>query len=200
MKKRKVKRGANPEPVKLNFRLIGAISIVLFSVYLSFNPTALNKTLNRVFDTTCDYNLMLSDISSVIKRHTVGGKVFKMPVKGEITSPFGKRISPDGKNEETHTGMDINAQEGTQVLSSYKGTVSRVEENEFYGKFIMIEHGKSLFSLYGHLSEQMVEVGDEVNESTVIGLSGNSGRSTGPHLHFEIRKNGECVNPEDYIL
>ena len=78
--------------------------------------------------------------------------------------------------------------------------VLRVEENEYYGKFIMIEHSKNLVSLYGHLNEQKVLPGDIIKTGATIGLSGSTGKSTGPHLHFEIRKDGKCVNPEDYLL
>ena len=142
---------------------------------------------------------MLTELSEVIKKHTLSERVFKLPLSGIVTSPFGKRQSPDSKEEENHTGIDIDAPLGTEVFTAYKGKVTRVEENEFYGKFVMVDHGGGLVSLYGHLSEQKVNVGDEADENTVVGLSGNSGRSTGPHLHFEIRKDGQCVNPQDYI-
>lgn len=199
MKKRKRERDKGIKPIKINFRFFGAIIIILIALFLKYNPTYLNKTISYITKTNCDFPLMLDDIKNVIYSHTTGHRVFKKPIDDIITSPFGKRENPITKEEEIHTGIDINAAENTEVKAANKGKVIRVEENEFYGKFIMIEHSGNLVSLYGHLNEQSVKPGDEVSDSQIIGLSGSTGRSTGPHLHFEIRKNSECVNPEDYL-
>ncbi len=196
-RKRDKRKGERPP---LNLRLIGAVFLLIIAIFFKMYPTAFNRFMGVVFKADCDYSTMASDIGAVIKIHTMGNRIFAMPVQGEITSPFGLRQKPDGEGEEEHTGMDINAAENTPVHSAYRGKVIRVEENEFYGKFVMIEHLPSLVTLYGHLNSQSVNVGDFVEADTEIGLSGSTGRSTGPHLHFEVRKDGKCVNPKDYIF
>ena len=197
---KKAKDTKKRELSTFGIRLAGFVILLIIGVFIKFNPSGANAFLNVVFKTDCSYINMASDIGKTIKIHTVGERVFSLPHKGEITSPFGKRQRPDGEGEEEHTGIDIDAPLNTSVYAGYEGRVTRVEENEFYGKFVMIEHSPSLVTLYGHLNEQSVNIGDFVNKETVIGLSGNTGRSTGPHIHFEIRKSGKCVNPEDYIL
>lgn len=196
MKKDKRKRERPP----LNLRLIGGIALLITGIFLKLYPTGFNSLMGVVFKADCDYHAMVSDIGGVIRVHTMGSRILSLPLSGEITSPFGLRQRPDGDGEEEHTGVDINAAENTPVNSAYRGKVIRVEENEFYGKFIMIEHLPSLVTLYGHLNSQSVSVGDFVEADTEIGLSGSTGRSTGPHLHFEVRKDGKCVNPMDYIF
>ena len=200
MKKRKKSKEAKSPKSFGNLRLWGSIIIILIAVFLKFNPTAFNGTLSVITGVDCDYTLMLSDLREVIYAHTTGNKIFKMPVYGTVTSPFGKRKDPLTNEETEHFGIDIDAPLNTPVCASYSGKVLRVEENEYYGKFIMIEHSKNLVSLYGHLNEQKVLPGDIIKTGATIGLSGSTGKSTGPHLHFEIRKDGKCVNPEDYLL
>ncbi len=200
MKKKRTKKDKIKMREFFNYRFFGALIIVGIALFLKFNPIYFNKTISAIMGTNCDYSLLLSDIKKTVYAHTVGGKVFIMPVDDIITSPFGKRADPVTSEEVTHTGIDINAKENTEVKSAYSGKVLRVEENEFYGKFIMVEHFDSLISLYGHLNEQKVNIGDTVEKGDVIGLSGSTGRSTGPHLHFEIRKDGECVDPKGYLI
>ena len=200
MKKRKKSKESKPPRSFGNFRMWGSIVLILAAVFLKFNPTMLNETLSVITGVDCNFNEMFNDFGKVIYTHTRGNKVFLLPLKGEITSPFGKRKDPVTNEEANHFGIDINASLNTPVCAASDGRVLRVEENEYYGKFIMIEHFGSLVSLYGHLNEQKVLPGDTVKCGDEIGLSGSTGKSTGPHLHFEIRKNGECVNPEDYLL
>lgn len=200
MKKKRLRKEKVNVPSFLNFRFFGAVLILAAAVFFKFNPTYFNKTISDIMGTDCDYTLLISDIKNIVYAHTVGGKVFIKPVDDIITSPFGKREDPLNNGEDNHTGIDINAKENTEVKSAYSGKVLRVEENEFYGKFIMIEHFNSLVSLYGHLNEQKVNVGDDVKKGDIIGLSGSTGRSTGPHLHFEIRKDGKCVDPSGYFI
>lgn len=190
----------NPEKKKINFKLICILIILVIAIFVRLAPSQANSAINSIMGTTTDYGAMISDIKEVIIRHTRGTRIFSMPIQGEITSPFGKRTDPITNEESEHTGMDIDASSDTDVHSSYKGKVLRAEENEYYGKFIMIEHFDGIVTLYGHLNEILVNIGADVDEKTVIGKSGNTGRSTGPHLHFEVRKDGKCVNPEDYLI
>ena len=196
-KKKRVKSKVDKKP--LNYKMIGAILILSVLIFLKLSPVALNKTLNVIFTKDCDYTLMIEDIKKTVRFYTLGQRVFNLPVNDVITSPFGERIDPVTNTPAMHLGIDINAPLNTEVFASEEGVVTRVEENEYYGKFIMIDHGRNFATLYGHLSLQKVKCGDRVDKDTVIALSGSSGKSTGPHLHFEIRKEGEHQNPEDYL-
>lgn len=116
------------------------------------------------------------------------------PMAGVISSHFGERWG------RVHEGIDLAADEGTPVLSAECGVVSYVSENAGgYGKYIRIDHGFGLQTAYGHLSKIDVKVGQTVSSGQHIALSGNTGNSTGPHLHFEIIKNGEQINPYPYM-
>lgn len=113
----------------------------------------------------------------------------------EYTSYFGKRISPITGKESFHTGLDIAAPMGENVKASYSGRVRKTGEDERSGKYVAVTHSESLETLYCHLSEILTEEGERVRAGDVIGLVGSTGWSTGPHLHFEVRRDGESIDP-----
>lgn len=120
---------------------------------------------------------------------------FAWPVSGTITSPFGWRSNPFGGSPEFHQGLDIAAPTGTTVTATAAGTVILAQWYGGYGNYILIDHGGSYSSGYGHLSAIYVSVGQKVQKGQAIGAVGSTGQSTGPHLHFEIRINGKPVDP-----
>lgn len=122
------------------------------------------------------------------------------PSRGWVTSDFGFRYDPYTGDRSMHRGLDIATQAGTTVVSPGDGQVISTEYNSYYGKVILIDHGNSVVTRYAHLSEISVREGDKVVRGQKIGAVGNSGRSTGPHLHYEIEVNGIPVNPMKYIL
>ena len=122
------------------------------------------------------------------------------PTKGWITSRFGRRISPFTGKPEFHKGLDIAARKGTPILATADGVVTYVGYKGHLGKVIVIDHGYGLVTRYGHISKAMVKKGDPVKRGDKIALVGSTGRSTGPHLHYEVKLNGLPVNPEKYIL
>jgi murein DD-endopeptidase MepM/ murein hydrolase activator NlpD len=122
-----------------------------------------------------------------------------LPVNGEITSEFGTRIHPVTNKSETHTGVDIAVAEGTEVKAIYDGTVEDVTDDETLGIVIVINHNNGFKSKYGHLSEVKVNKGDEITKGSIIALSGSTGVSTGPHLHFEVSFNDESVDPTSLL-
>lgn len=125
---------------------------------------------------------------------SVGTGEFARPTSGTFTSSFGSRW---GRN---HNGIDIGAGTGTPVYASDNGTVIYSQYNDGgYGYLIQIDHGNGYVTYYGHCSELLAKVGDVVAKGDLIAKVGNTGRSTGPHLHFEVRKNGEVQNPENYL-
>ena len=122
------------------------------------------------------------------------------PTEGYVTSPFGMRRSPFTGKSEFHKGIDIANSKGTPIYAPANGVVSFVGEQNAYGNTILLQHGNGLSTRYAHLSRYAVNKGDVVKRGDLIGYIGNSGRSTGPHLHYEVRVNGVCVNPMRYIL
>ncbi|GBC61673.1 M23 family peptidase [Desulfonema ishimotonii] len=122
------------------------------------------------------------------------------PTKGVITSAFGSRNSPFTNLKEFHKGLDIAARKGTPVYVTANGKVTFAGVKGAFGKLIVVDHGHGLVTRYAHLSKILKKTGDRVKRSEKIGLMGNTGRSTGPHLHYEVRLNGMPVNPKKYIL
>ena len=116
-----------------------------------------------------------------------------------ITSPFGMRVHPTLKVNKMHTGIDIGAGMGTNILAANAGKVISAGWNSSYGYMIMIDHGGGIVTLYAHASALLVSKGDIVTRGQVIALVGSTGRSTGPHLHFEVRVDGVYKNPLDYV-
>jgi murein DD-endopeptidase MepM/ murein hydrolase activator NlpD len=118
-----------------------------------------------------------------------------------IGSGYGWRIDPIYKTSRMHWGIDFNAPIGTEVYATGDGKVIEVETNSWgYGKCIVIEHGYGFRTLYAHLSAFKVKKGDKVKRGDLIGLVGSTGKSTGPHLHYEVEKNGQKVNPIAYFF
>ncbi len=125
----------------------------------------------------------------------------RKPVSGEIdeTSPFGVRMDPFVHEAAMHTGIDFRGDVGEAVHATAEGTVTVAGWDGGYGRMIEIDHGSGLATRYGHLSQIDVAVGDKIRIGQVIGLIGSTGRSTGPHLHYETRVNGEAVNPQKFL-
>lgn len=99
----------------------------------------------------------------------------------------------------THTGLDIAATTGTPIKVVADGTVTFAQYNGSYGNLVKIDHGEGVVTWYGHTSKMYVKVGQKVKAGDIIAAVGSTGNSTGPHLHLEIRINGEHVNPQDYL-
>lgn len=118
---------------------------------------------------------------------------------GRLTSYFGFRKDPFRHRKQFHEGLDIAADIGTEVYAAGSGRVALAERNGNYGRMIIIDHGFDLKTAYGHLSKILVSEGDIIKKGQLIGKVGSSGRSTGAHLHFEIRMNNEPVDPLEYL-
>jgi len=124
---------------------------------------------------------------------------FRMPLNGRISSPYGYRIHPIYKVRKLHTGIDIAASSGTPIHCAGDGTVVHSARWGGYGNCIIVDHGGGLATLYGHCSRLAVTNGQRVTNGQIIGYVGSTGISTGPHLHFEVRKDGRPVNPSPYL-
>ncbi|MGE5579786.1 MAG: peptidoglycan DD-metalloendopeptidase family protein [Bacillota bacterium] len=124
---------------------------------------------------------------------------FTWPAKGPVSSSFGWRIHPVSGQSSHHDGIDIAASQGSNVYAAASGEVTFADWYAGYGRLITIDHGGGIETWYGHLSGFVASEGDRVYAGDIIGYVGQSGTATGPNLHFEVRKNGDPVNPRDYL-
>ncbi len=134
-------------------------------------------------------------VTATPQNAAASGFRWPLAVAGTITSPYGNRAETGS----FHYGIDIGVPVGTQVLAVKAGTVTKVTYSSDYGYYVTIDHGNGVQTRYAHNKANTVSVGERVEAGQVIALSGNSGRSTGPHLHFEVIINGNRVNPSNYI-
>ena len=123
------------------------------------------------------------------------GKLEKLDGLGEVTSGFGRRSDPIDGGSKYHTGIDLRAPEGSPIKVAADGIVKNVGQRGGYGNAVEIDHGNGLTTLYAHASELLVTKGQKVSEGDTVGLAGQTGRATGPHLHFEVRVNDRPVDP-----
>jgi len=121
------------------------------------------------------------------------------PVNGIVTSKYGYRRSPFGGGRQFHAAVDIAAPYGSPIVATGDGRVVFSGWKGAYGRTVIIDHGYGFVTVYGHQSKNVVGVGDSVRKGQIIGYVGSSGRSTGPHVHYEIRKDGRTVDPMTYM-
>jgi murein DD-endopeptidase MepM/ murein hydrolase activator NlpD len=183
--------------------LIGVISFVAYCISIAVERKqianmiimvavilALQATIEDITPVIERMNARIDSLQSTADRVANVGQSWDIPMKGVITQYY---------KGEAHHGIDIGAPEGTIVEATRKGEVSSVGWSDIYGNVIIVDHGSGMQSLYAHLSGLSVKAGYPVIAGTKIGNCGNTGKSTGPHLHFEIRKNGTTVDPMSYL-
>ena len=119
---------------------------------------------------------------------------------GKINNEFGFRRNPfGGRAYEFHAGMDIDGERGDVIVAPANGVIVKAGWQGGYGNMIEVDHGNGLTTRYGHLSKIEIQVGDTVNRGQIIGYVGSTGRSTGPHLHYELRLNDKAINPRRFL-
>lgn len=129
-----------------------------------------------------------------------GGKMmWPVPSSGRITSYYGYRIHPIFKTKKLHTGLDVGVPTGSSIVAASEGTVIYSDWLGSYGKAVLLDHGGGIVTLYAHNSVLTVKVGQKVKRGNTIAKAGSTGNSTGPHLHFEVRKNGAYVDPLPWV-
>jgi len=144
----------------------------------------------------------LSALENVILSRQLGQEIHPegRPVNsGYISSGFGERVDPFTGSGEFHEGIDFAASEGTQIRAVAAGIVTWAGPRGGYGNMVQIDHGNGYATRYGHAYKVLVHVGETVNRGDVLALVGDTGRSTGPHVHFEVLKNGHEVNPARFV-
>lgn len=122
------------------------------------------------------------------------------PARGWVSSRFGYRVSPFTSEKEFHSGLDVSARKGSSIIAPADGVVSSTGSNYGFGNIITINHGYGLKTKYAHLSKILVKKGQTIKRGQKIATMGNTGRTTGPHLHYEVHLKGVPVNPQRYIL
>jgi murein DD-endopeptidase MepM/ murein hydrolase activator NlpD len=123
----------------------------------------------------------------------------RWPVRGDVNSEFGTRPSPWSRGREFHAGIDIGAPQSTPVHAPAPGTVEFAGEHPEYGLTVVIDHGQDIRTVYGHLSQIAGRQGQKIERGGLVGRIGTTGRSSGPHLHYEILVRGHAVNPRAYL-
>jgi murein DD-endopeptidase MepM/ murein hydrolase activator NlpD len=147
---------------------------------------AISGTFESVDATQEEQKLLLKAIPSM------------WPLKGYVTREF--HVTGGEKQEQYHPGIDIAAKRNTPVRASAEGVVTTSGWDETYGLVVVIDHGFGIATVYGHNSRNLVNIGDRVGRGQTIAFLGSTGKSTAPHLHFEVRKNGVPENPRKYLL
>ena len=160
------------------------------------NAAALAAVSGRTSGTT---NLVSAPIRRVFSTTSVSIPS-RMPVEGvRLTSDYGMRVHPVLGGRRAHKGIDLAGPVGTPIHATADGVVSKAEWFSSYGLYVSLEHGGELQTRYGHMSRLNVAAGQHVRKGDIIGFIGSIGRSTGPHLHYEVRVAGEAVNPIPYM-
>jgi murein DD-endopeptidase MepM/ murein hydrolase activator NlpD len=157
--------------------------------------------LDRLAASVAEEGERLRALEQIVARasRAIAALPSRWPVHGAVNSEFGDRASPWTRGSEFHSGIDIGAERGTPVRAPSPGTVAFAGSHAAYGRAVMLDHGYDLKTLYGHLSKISVAPGQRVERGGEIGLTGNTGRSSGPHLHYEVLVRGQPVNPRSFL-
>jgi murein DD-endopeptidase MepM/ murein hydrolase activator NlpD len=144
---------------------------------------------------------LFSDLEELVRlHHIVNAMPLSSPIKGATEqSGFGHRFDPFNNHLAFHSGLDLAGPVDSKVFATADGLVSAAERDGSYGNMVDIEHSNGLSTRYGHLSEILVNVGNKVHKGDIIGIQGSTGRSTGPHLHYEVRYNDQPMNPKNFL-
>lgn len=199
------------EPIPSTIRKAGFGGVNRYSKLESFdNSELVIKTAEKIDILSKQAYIQAKSYDEVLKmamnkEELKAGMPAIMPISNKslksTASGWGYRIHPIYKIKQFHYGMDFTASIGTKVYATGDGAVKDVQSiGGGYGKWILIDHGFGYETLYGHLNGFNVKIGDKVKRGNVIGFVGNSGTSTGPHVHYEVHRNGEPVNPQYYYF
>ncbi|RKH27671.1 M23 family metallopeptidase [Corallococcus sicarius] len=165
-------------------------------------PKVLLGRLDRLSAEATRQELSLQDLQAYFQdqKSLLASTPSVWPARGWVTSDFGQRLDPYTADRVTHAGLDIAAPHGKEVTAPSDGTVVFAGLEGGYGNVLVIDHGYGIKTRYGHLSKILVKAGDRVKRGVIVAAVGNTGRSTGPHLHYEVRVNGVPQNPRKFIL
>lgn len=163
------------------------------------DKAAVEKALNQLEQDSKRLERIIRDLQSSSSDKPAPTGKFLRPISGAITSDYGMRLHPILKEKRMHTGIDLRGAKGTPIKAAESGTVIFTGWMGAYGQVVIIDHGGGISTMYAHQSSILVKNGQKVARGETIGKVGSTGWSTGPHLHFEVRKNGTPVNPHNYL-
>lgn len=200
LKKNKRATEAVKEQYDLMGKQIAAVNKLLMSKGIkptrtknAGGPEDLNFSLTE--ENRISLESYLNNFKSTLAHTPIG-----YPIDGKITSRFGYRENPfNGQSIEPHKGLDLKGSYGTLVKCKADGKVVFAGNRAGFGNLVVINHQQGLETYYGHLSKILVKQGQSIKTNTIIGKVGSTGRSTGPHLHYEIHKNGKIINPKSFL-
>jgi murein DD-endopeptidase MepM/ murein hydrolase activator NlpD len=159
-----------------------------------FEPTHPDVAVGGpAFPSEVDRKTGLED--ETIKQINSNLQILRLPPLRQVTSTYGVRLDPFTKKLAFHAGIDFKADLGTKIEAAMDGVVKSAGKKSMYGNAVVIKHNNGYETLYGHLSKILVQPGQKIKQKDIIGLAGSTGRSTGPHLHFELIKNGKKIDP-----
>ncbi len=168
----------------------------------SYTAPDFQTMLDQLGEQIEDRQQQLSTLEALLANRKLQKDVFiagRPITKGWMSSRFGRRTDPFSGRVAWHAGVDFAGKEGTDIVAVASGVVTWSGERYGYGNLIEVNHGNGFKTRYGHCKELLVKVGDIIKKGQVIALMGSSGRSTGPHVHFEVYKHGRAVDPSSYI-
>ncbi|MGQ9426003.1 peptidoglycan DD-metalloendopeptidase family protein [Gilvimarinus sp. F26214L] len=160
------------------------------------------QMIQQLGDQIEDRELQLETLEALLAKQNIQSDIFiagRPITKGWMSSRYGRRTDPFNGNIAWHAGVDFAGKQGSEVVSVAAGVVTWSGERYGYGQMVEVNHGGGFSTRYAHNHENLVEVGEVVQKGQVIAKMGSSGRSTGPHVHFEVYKNGRTVDPATYI-
>jgi len=160
----------------------------------SINPDDFAPLLIKESKKESDIEAMARSVDALSSKPSI------WPTGGTVTSGFGWRISPWGEDREFHQGLDIANSLGTPIVATADGRVVQSGWSGGYGNLVQIDHGNGITTMYGHNSQIVVTEGQQVGKGQIIAYLGSTGRSTGPHVHYEIRVNGNAVDPVGFLV
>ncbi len=167
-----------------------------------YNPPEFIDVIDQLTDQIEDREHQLETLEALLAKRKIQRDVFiagRPVTKGWMSSRFGRRTDPFKGHIAWHNGVDFAGKMGSDVVSVAAGVVIWSGERSGYGQMVEVNHGNGFSTRYAHNSENLVSVGDVIKKGQVVALMGSSGRSTGPHVHFEVFKNGRAVDPASYI-
>ena len=197
-------QSAGLEPGEFNFDMAPALGGPLMTSQEDARELipALESELFALSTALDDREVQLDILSELIQGEQVKSDATpsgRPILSGWLSSRYGTRIDPFSGKKAWHEGVDFAGKAGSNIVAVASGVVSWSGERYGYGKMVEVAHGDGVITRYAHNQENLVKVGDMVRRGDVVALMGNSGRSTGPHVHFEVHKNGRPVDPASYL-
>ena len=180
------------------FQLLSVAALIVFAICARFIGGDFYSAVKGWYDDNINEKTSVEQVlgAELLNIKSSNLNSFCLPARGQVTSKYGYRTHPLNGDYSLHRGIDIGGEMGEKVLCAFNGVVSEVGYGKSYGNYIIVMHGEQLSTVYAHCSKILAYSGQEINRGDIIALMGDSGNTTGPHLHFEICLGGEPIDPQ----